>query len=80
MKRINKRPRTWVYLTHPLGYDPYDSYGTSYMVDTDQHELLKIKSEIVDAYLQHASIDTKIASAGVYTETKTAAFNGNPLL
>lgn len=80
MKRINKRSRHWVYLTHPLGYDPYDSYSTSYMVNTDQHELVKIKGEIVDAYLQHASLDTKIASAGIYTPTPVAAFDGNPLL
>lgn len=83
MKYLNKLPKSWVYLTHPLGYDPYDSYASSYMVNTAEFELKKIKGEILEAWTHNQGERNKVATAGVYAPAPApvaAPFNGDPLL
>jgi hypothetical protein len=79
MRHLKKLGKVWVYLTHPLGYDPYDNYATSYMVNTTEHELLKVKREIEEAWIGNAELRTQVATAGAY-EAQVAPFNGDPLL
>lgn len=73
MKRINKHGKSWVFLTHPLGHDPYNSIDNSYMVNTDQMELVKLKTEIVDAFVFNQQQREKVAMTGLYTSTPVVA-------
>lgn len=75
-----KLPRTWIYLTHPLGHDPYDSYGSSYMVNTATLDLLKVREEIVNEWLLNQGRRVEVATAGIYESQPAAPFNGDPLL
>jgi len=80
VRRINKHPRTWVYLTHPLGHDPYDSYSTSYMVNSETLDLKKIKEDIVNKWLSNQDERIGVATVGLYAPPVAAPFNGDPLL
>jgi len=82
MKYLNKPLKSWVYLTHPLGYDPYDSYASSYMVNTATLDLKKIKGDILDTWEHNQGVRNKIATSGAYAPAVrlVAPFDGNPLL
>jgi hypothetical protein len=73
-----KRDRRWVYLTHPLGYDPYDSLDNSYLVNTDIWELEKLKDRIIAGCLETQRRRAAVLQA--QPEPMVAPFNGDPLL
>jgi hypothetical protein len=50
MKEIKKLGRAWVYVVNPMGYDPYDSYVTSFMVNSDLHDPIKLARDILSAF------------------------------
>lgn len=81
MKKLKKLPKTWAYVTHPLGHDPYNSYATSYVVNTETHELKKIREEIVNQWLANQEKRVDVATAGIYQPSAPAVapFDGNPL-
>lgn len=81
MKRLYKLPKSWVYLTHPLGYDPYDSYATSYMVNSATYDLTKIKDNIANSWCRNQDARNEVATAGGYKSAPMVApFDGNPFL
>jgi hypothetical protein len=67
LKKLYKLPRSWRYVVHPLGYDPYDSYSTSYMVDTVKYDLHKVNTKVVDMFTKNQEARADVALAGVYT-------------
>lgn len=70
MKRLRKLPKTWVFIAHPCGYDPYNSYDSSYMANSETVDLRKLRTEVADQYLTVLKSEEELALAGIYQHSK----------